>query len=80
MTRQAQIISNTIYDLAWELVHASDDVAIDAAALLEEAGVEPNESALALLAEFVLVEIEKLRDIAAQGIVAARMSREEMRS
>ena len=76
----AQTIRNTIHDLAWELVHASDDVAVDAASLLEEAGVEPNEAALQLLAEFMLVEIEKLRDIAAQGTIAARMSREEMRS
>ena len=80
MNRQEQTIRNTIFDLAWELVHASDDVAIDAASLLEEAGVEPNEDALALLAEFVLCEVEKIRDIAAQGIIAARMSREEMRS
>ena len=80
MARKERTLKNTVYDLAWELVHASDEVAIDAANLLEEAGVEPNEAALQLLAEFVLAEIEKLRDIAAQGIVAARMSREEMRS
>jgi hypothetical protein len=67
MTRQEQIIRNTIFDLAWELVHASDDVAIDAASLLEEAGVEPNEEALALLSEFMLGEIYKLRDVVAQA-------------
>lgn len=67
MTRQEQTIRNTIYDLAWELVHASDDVAIDAASLLEEAGVEPNEDALALLSEFMLTEIHKLRDVVAQA-------------
>lgn len=80
MTREQQIARNTIYDLAWELVHASDDVAVDAAALLAEAGVKPDEDALALLAEFVLREIEKLRDVAAQGVLAARVSREEARS
>lgn len=80
MTREQQIARNTIYDLAWELVHASDDVAIDAAALLADAGVEPDEDALGLLAEFMLVEIEKVRDVAAQGVLAARLSREEMRS
>lgn len=80
MNKKEQVIRNTVYDLAWELVHASAEVNIDAASLLEEAGVEPNEAALQLLAEYVFVEIELLRDIAAQGIVAARMSREEMRS
>jgi len=80
MTREQLVRRNTVFDLAWELVHASDDVAIDAAALLAEAGVEPDEDALALLAEFVLIEIEKLRDVAAQGVLAARVSREEVRS
>ena len=74
------IITNTIHDLAWELVHASDDVAVDAASLLEEAGVEPSETALQLLAEFTLNEIDLLRDIAAQGIIAARVSREAVQA
>jgi hypothetical protein len=74
------IIRNTIHDLAWELIHASDDVAVDAASLLEEAGVEPNEAALQLLAEFMLNEIELLRDITAQGIIAARVSREAVQA
>ena len=69
-----QTIRNTIFDLAWELVHASDDVAIDAAALLEEAGVEPNEAAIQLLAEFMLDEIEKLRDVVAQARIAGRIA------
>lgn len=73
MNRQEQVVRNTIYDLAWELVHASDDVAIDAASLLEDAGVEPNEAALQLLAEFVLGEINKLRDIVAQASQADRV-------
>ena len=75
-----QAIQNTIYDLAWELVHASDDVAIDAAALLAEAGVEPNEAALQLLAEYMLDEIEKLRDLAAQQALASLLLREEVQA
>lgn len=80
MNRKEQVIRNTVYDLAWELVHASDELNIDAASLLEEAGVEPNEAALQLLAEYVFVEIELLRDITAQGIIAARDAREAVQA
>jgi hypothetical protein len=68
---EARVARATIYDLAWEIVHACDEVAVPAAEWLREAGVEPTDAALEQLRQAVQTELDMLADITRQTRDAA---------
>ena len=61
-----RVIRATIYDLAWEIVHACDEIAVPAAEWLRDAGVEPTPAAMAQLQADIETELDMLADIAQQ--------------